>query len=93
MSLEDILKGATVPAIIVGVGLVALAPMLLRGLGDESRPVAKALLHKYLDMVEKFKGLSAEAQEQWTDLLAEVHAEREAADLSAAADAKSGVRT
>ncbi len=78
MSLEDVLKGASVPAVLIGIGVVAAAPMLLRGVSDGSRPLAKALLHKYLDMVEKFQELSAETQEQWRDLLAEVQAEREA---------------
>jgi hypothetical protein len=89
MSLEDVLKGASVPAVLIGIGLVAAAPILLRGVSDGSRPLAKVLLHKYLDMVEKFQELSAETQEQWRDLLAEVQAERQAsqqADVASAAE-------
>jgi hypothetical protein len=78
MSLEDVIKGATIPAVLAGIGLAALAPMLLRGVGNGGRPLAKSLLHKYLDMADKFKELGAETQEQWRDLLAEVQAEREA---------------
>ena len=78
MSLEDILKGATVPAIPAGIGLAALAPLFLRGVGEGGRPLAKALLHKYFDMADRFKEAGAETQEQWKDLLAEVQAERNA---------------
>ena len=90
MSLEDIVKGASIPAILLGIGLASLAPMLIHGLSGNSRPVAKNLLHRYLDMAEKFKELGAEAQEQWRDLLAEVQAERqarEAAEIATPADA------
>jgi hypothetical protein len=80
MSLEDVLKGASIPAVLVGIGLAAAAPMLLRGVGGGGRPLAKSLLHKYLDMADRFKELGAETQEQWRDLLAEVHAERAAAE-------------
>ena len=76
MSLEDILKGASIPAILIGLGLAALGPMLLRGFGEGSRPLAKSLLHKNFDMADRFKELGAETQEQWRDLLAEVQAER-----------------
>ena len=89
MSLKDVLKSPGVPAIAAGIGLVALAPLLLRGVGGGGRPLAKALLHNYLDLAESCKGLSAEAREHFRDLLAEVHAERqarEAADVVAASD-------
>jgi hypothetical protein len=89
MSLEDILKGASIPAVAAGIGLASLMPLLLHGVGGESRPLAKALLHKYFDMVEKFKELGAEKQEEWRDLVAEVRAERElqqAEQVAAAAD-------
>lgn len=76
MSLEDILKGASIPAVLIGLGLAALAPMLMRGLGEGSRPLAKSLLHKYFDMADRFKEIGSETQEQWRDLLAEVQAER-----------------
>lgn len=77
MSLEGLLKRAAVPGVLAGIGLVALAPLLLRGGGSRGKPMAKALLHKYLDMAEQFKELGAEAQEQWKDLLAEVQLERQ----------------
>ena len=57
--------------------------MLVHGLSGGSRPLAKALLHKYLDMAEKCKGLGAEAKEQLKDLLAEVQAERQARQAAA----------
>lgn len=83
LGIDDVLEGAAVPAVLVGVGLAVAAPLVAAGVTGVGRPVAKTLIHKYLDMADKVKEMSAETAEQWLDLLAEVHAEREAAALAA----------
>jgi hypothetical protein len=86
MDVKDFVKGAALPLAVAGLGLAA-APWLLRRLTEDGRPVAKALLHKYLDAMEDLKEASAEAREQWRDLMAEVQAEREAREAASLAGA------
>ena len=78
MSMKDLLKNASIPAALAGIGLAAMAPVIIRGIGGGSRPLAKSLLHKYLDLADRAKEFGAETQEEWKDLLAEVQAERRA---------------
>lgn len=89
LGVDDVLEGAAVPAVLVGVGLVVAAPFLIAG----SRPAAKKVLHAYLDAADKLKGAAAETKEMLADLLAEVQAEREvqaAAAMPAAKDTTDG---
>jgi hypothetical protein len=79
LGVDDVLEGAAVPAVLVGLGLAVAAPLIAFGASGPGRPVAKTLIHKYLDMADRLKEMGAETSEQWQDLLAEVHAEREAA--------------
>ena len=78
LGIDDVVEGAAVPTILAGIGLAAVAPFLFHGLGEKARPVAKAVIHKYLDLADKVKEAGSETQEQWRDLLAEVYAERAA---------------
>lgn len=83
LGIDDVLEGAAVPAVLVGIGLAVAAPLIAAGVTGAGRPVAKALIHKYLDLADKMKEATAETSEQWKDLLAEVHAERELATQKA----------
>ena len=59
------------------------APIVLPAVASVSRPLAKTLIKGYLALTDMVKEFSAEAQEQVSDLVAEVKAER-TADLAAA---------
>ncbi len=78
LGIDDVLEGAAVPAVLAGIGLAVAAPFLVHGLGAGGRRVTKAVIHKYLDLADKMKEAGAETREKWSDLLAEVHAERAA---------------
>ena len=89
MPLDDLVKRMSVPAVLVGVAAVALTPVILRSFSNGGRPLAKTLLHKYLDMADKLKEVGAETHEQWRDLLAEVQSERESRQATEVASATS----
>jgi hypothetical protein len=74
LGVDDIIEGVATPAVLLGLGVVVAAPFLLVG----SRPLAKRMIHVYLDASEKVREASAETREKWSDLLAEVKAERAA---------------
>jgi hypothetical protein len=78
LGVDDLLEGAATAGILAGIGIAAAAPLLLLGTSKPSRPIAKALLHGYLDLADKAKEVGGEAVEKWQDLLAEVKTEREA---------------
>jgi hypothetical protein len=75
LGIDDVLEGIAVPAVLAGVGLAVAAPFLIAG----SRPLAKKMLHAYLDAADKLKEVTEESKEKWGDLLAEVQSERQAA--------------
>jgi hypothetical protein len=76
MSLKDVFKGATHPAVLVGVGLVVAAPVLLRASRGNGRKILKRLVHKSMDIADSVSQTAAESHERWRDLLAEIQAER-----------------
>jgi hypothetical protein len=82
VGIDDVLEVAGIPAVLAGVGLAVAAPFLISG----SRPVAKKMIHAYLEVADKLKESTAETKEKWADLLAEVQAER-AAEAAAKAEA------
>lgn len=83
--LEDGLSGST-KSILVILGVALAAPIVLPAVASISRPLAKTLIKGYLTLTDMVKEFSAEAQEQVSDLVAEVKAERtaEMADAGAA---------
>ena len=66
---------ATVPAVLVGVGAVLVAPIVLPAVGWAARPLAKAAVKGYLWLEDIAKEWFADASEQWSDLVAEARAE------------------
>jgi esterase/lipase len=85
---DDGLKGPT-GSILVILGVALAAPIVLPAVASVSRPLAKTLIRGYLTLADTVKEFTAEAQEQVSDLMAEVKAERTAATTEAAAAAKS----
>jgi hypothetical protein len=81
--LEDGLSGST-KSILVILGVALAAPIVLPAVASISRPLAKTLIKGYLVLADAAREFGAEAQEQVSDLVAEVRAER-TADLAAAA--------
>jgi hypothetical protein len=79
---EDGLSGST-KSILVILGVALAAPIVLPAVASISRPLAKTLIKGYLALTDMVKEFSAEAQEQVSDLVAEVKAER-TADMAAA---------
>jgi hypothetical protein len=74
---EDGLKGST-GSILVILGVALAAPIVLPAVASVSRPLAKALIKGYLALADTVKEFTAEAQEQVSDLVAEVKVERTA---------------
>ena len=79
---EDGLSGST-KSILVILGVALAAPIVLPAVASISRPLAKTLIKGYLTLTDMVKEFSAEAQEQVSDLVAEVKAER-TAEMAAA---------
>ena len=65
---KDLLKrpGA---GFLVGVGVVILAPVMLPALARAVRPLAKAALHGYFDLVDELKSLAADNEKKPTPVL------------------------
>jgi hypothetical protein len=83
---EDGLKGST-GSILVILGVALAAPIVLPAVASISRPLAKTLIRGYLALADTIKEFTAEAQEQVSDLMAEVKAERTASMAAEAAAA------
>jgi hypothetical protein len=56
---KDLLKGSG-GAFLLGVGAVLLAPVVLPVVGQVIRPLAKAALHGYFNLVDELKSLAAD---------------------------------
>ncbi|MEW6659362.1 MAG: DUF5132 domain-containing protein [Thermodesulfobacteriota bacterium] len=84
---EDGLKGSS-GSILVILGVALAAPIVLPAVASISRPLAKTLIRGYLALADTVKEFAAEAQEQVSDLVAEVKSERTGATTTAAAAAK-----
>jgi L-aminopeptidase/D-esterase-like protein len=75
MALIDNLFKGWGSGFLVGVGAGALAPQVIPGLGSAVRPIAKAVIKGALAVADAVKVATAEAQEQLSDLMAEVREE------------------
>jgi len=84
---DEGLKGST-GSILVILGVALAAPIVLHAVASVSRPLAKSLIRGYLALADTVKEFAAEAQEQVSDLVAEVKAERTASMATEAATAK-----
>lgn len=73
--LEDTLGGLGT-AILIGVGAALVAPVLFPVAGAVLRPVAKGLIKGGFYLIDTAQELIAEGSEQFSDLVAEVQAER-----------------
>lgn len=65
---KDLLKRSG-PGLLVGVGVAILAPIVLPALAKAVRPLAKAVLHGYFDLVDELKSLAAEDEKKPTPVL------------------------
>ena len=81
MSLNNLFSGwgATV---LISAGLTLAAPALLTVAGAVIRPMAKGLIKGGLSIADAVQGVMAESSEQLNDLVAEVQAERAAANVT-----------
>jgi len=57
------------PGLLVGAGVVILAPIVMPVLARAARPLAKALLHSYFDLVDELKSLAADDEKKPTPVL------------------------
>jgi hypothetical protein len=57
------------PGLLVGVGVVILTPIVLPVVARAARPLAKALLHGYFDLVDELKSLAADDERKTTPVL------------------------
>ncbi|XWK89147.1 MAG: DUF5132 domain-containing protein [Phormidium sp.] len=62
-------------AIAIGIGVVALAPIVLPVVAKAGKAIAKTTIKTSFELYEKSKDTAAEAVEVWQDLVAEVQAE------------------
>ena len=65
---KDLFKGSGA-GILIGVGAVLLAPIVLPALARAVRPLAKAALHGYFDLVDELKSLAADNEKKPTPVL------------------------
>lgn len=72
--IEDVVEDAAMP-IIIGAGILIAAPILFPALAGGLRPVAKKAVRGFMQLKERAKEATAEAREQWSDLVAEAQAE------------------
>ncbi len=75
MNASDLLKGNLATGVVVGIGLVALAPVLAPALSGSAQPLLKSLVKTGLLALEKGREALAEAGEALEDLVAEAAAE------------------
>jgi hypothetical protein len=59
----------SLPGLLVGAGVVLLAPIVLPVVARAARPLAKALLHGYFDLVDELKSLAANDEKKPTPML------------------------
>ena len=75
MALFEDLTESFFPKVLVGVGVVLLAPVLVPAVATGLRPVIKSLVKGGIIVTNKVNAVVAEAGEQLDDLIAEVRAE------------------
>ena len=76
--LDDVFSGWGT-TVAIGVGVALAAPALLPAVGEVIRPVAKGLIKGGLYIADSLQEIVAEGSEQFSDLIAEVKAERSTA--------------
>jgi hypothetical protein len=65
---QDLLK-KTGAGLLVGVGLALLAPVVLPVVARAARPLAKAVLHGYFDLVDELHSLAADVETKPTPIV------------------------
>lgn len=88
--IEDALEGG-VPRVILGLGLVAAAPVVLPAAAAGVRPIAKTVVRGWFAVAGGMRGFVSKSREQMSDLVAEVRSER--GDGKAAASTAEGAGT
>lgn len=73
--LQNIRNLASDRAILIGIGAVALAPIVLPAVAKIGKPILKAAIKSSLNLYEKSQGVVAEAGEMFWDVVAESKAE------------------
>jgi Protein of unknown function (DUF5132) len=73
--LDDFFKGNVLAALVVGVGVVVLAPVVLPALAAVSKPLAKSAIKTGVILFDKGREAAAEMTEVFEDLVAEARAE------------------
>ncbi len=65
---KEMLKGPGA-GLLLGIGVVLLAPIVLPAVARAARPLAKAVLHGYFDLVDELKSLAAGDERRPTPVL------------------------
>jgi hypothetical protein len=71
-----LIEAELIPGMLIGIGAM-LAPNLMSKLGTGLRPLLKSAVRAGYALAEKAKETVAEASEQYQDMMAEVHSERD----------------
>lgn len=74
-TLQNVRNLASDRAILIGIGAVALAPIILPAVAKIGKPIVKAAIKTSLNLYEKSQGVVAEAGEMFWDVVAESKAE------------------
>ncbi|HAZ46557.1 MAG TPA: DUF5132 domain-containing protein [Cyanobacteria bacterium UBA11369] len=74
-TLQNVRNLASDRAILIGIGAVALAPIVLPAVAKIGKPILKAAIKTSLNLYEKSQGAVAEAGEMFWDVVAESKAE------------------
>jgi hypothetical protein len=62
--------------LVAGVAVAVVGPAVIGALTKGGRPVLKSAILSGLTVADRVKEVTSEAREQWSDLVAEVQAER-----------------
>jgi len=92
---DDVFEGfgsSWVSNVLVGAGIVLVAPIVVPALAAGMRPLAKAVIKGGITIYDRGAEMVAEAGEQLSDLVAEVRSELNAT-AAAAADAAASATT
>ena len=84
MSFTDFLKGDLVTGLLIGIGVVIVAPVVLSVLASVAKPVADGVVKGGTMLYEKGKEAVAEVGEMFGDIVAEAKAELSEGQLAAA---------
>ena len=89
---QDLLK-RPVSGVLVGAGIVLLAPLVLPVVARAARPLAKAVIHGYLALVDELKDLAADDETKPTPVVENLMAAgvQEAATAAGEAALEEGV--